>query len=448
MTPAARRAAPAEVPGLAARRIAADILDNVLRRQRPLDLELEAHPGLPALADRDRGLVRMLTATVLRRIGTLRHIVGKFLERGFPADAPRVETALLIGAAQILFMDVPDHAAVDLSVRLVQADRRAARFPGLINAVLRRVAQDGPALLAELDVVPLDTPKWLFTRWQQNFGDETARAIAIAHGHEPPLDLTVKSDAASWAQRLRGRVLPTGTVRTTTQGNVALLPGYNEGAWWVQDAAAAMPVRLLGDISGKSVADLCAAPGGKTAQFALAGARVTAIDRSANRLARVRDNLARLGLEAELIAADATEWQGGPFDAVLVDAPCSSTGTIRRHPDVAWLKSETDIASLTAVQRRLLDQAVTLTKPGGRLIYCVCSLEPEEGEQQIEALLAREGALRRVPVEAGEVDNAQFINAAGDLRTLPCHWDASHWNDSDPRMGGLDGFYAARLERL
>jgi 16S rRNA (cytosine967-C5)-methyltransferase len=215
----------------------------------------------------------------------------------------------------------------------------------------------------------------------------------------------------------------------------------------VQDAAAALPVRLLGDISGKQVADLCAAPGGKTAQLALAGARITAVDRSANRLARVRDNLARLGLEAELVTADATEWQGGPFDAVLVDAPCSSTGTIRRHPDVAWLKSQADIASLMEVQRRLLDRAVELTKPGGRIVYCVCSLEPEEGEQQIEALLAREGALRRIPVEAREIENAPFVNAAGDLRTLPSHWDASHWNDSDLRMGGLDGFYAARLER-
>jgi 16S rRNA (cytosine967-C5)-methyltransferase len=368
MTPAARRAAPAEVPGLAARRIAADILDNVLRRQRPLDLELEAHPGLPALADRDRGLTRMLVATVLRRIGTLRHLVGRFLESGFPKDAPRVETALLIGAAQILFMDVPDHAAVDLSVRLVQADRRAARFPGLINAELRRVAQEGPALLAEIDPVPLDTPPWLFARWSKNFGKAAARAIAIAHGHEPPLDLSVKADAASWAQRLRGRVLPTGTVRTNTQGNVALLPGYSEGAWWVQDAAAALPARLFGDIAGKEVADLCAAPGGKTAQLAQAGARVTAVDRSANRLARVRDNLTRLGLHAELVAADATEWQGGPFDAVLVDAPCSSTGTIRRHPDVAWLKSEADIAQLTAVQLRLLDRAAALVRPGGQIV--------------------------------------------------------------------------------
>src|SRR4051795_10685331 len=445
MTPA-RRVAPAEIPGLASRRISADILDNVLRRRRPLDAELEgaeAHTGLASLADRDRALVRKLVATVLRRVGTLRHLLEKFLERGFPDDAPRVETVLLIGAAQILFLDVPDHAAVDLSVRLVQADRRAAKYPGLINAVLRRVAREGQETMAALDPVPLDTPDWLFARWRRTYSDVTARAIAIAHGHEPPLDLTVKSDAESWAQRLRGRVMPTGTVRTATGGLISLLPGYHEGAWWVQDAAAALPARLFGDIAGKSVADLCAAPGGKTAQLAQAGARVTAVDRSTNRLVRVRDNLMRLGLSAHMIAADATEWAAGPFDAVLIDAPCSSTGTIRRHPDVAWLKSEIDVAQLIGLQRRLLDRAVALTRPGGRIVYCTCSLEPEEGEQQIEALLDREPALRRIMVNAGEIEGiADFVTPAGDLRTLP-----SHWPDADARMSGLDGFFAARLER-
>ena len=238
-------------------------------------------------------------------------------------------------------------------------------------------------------------------------------------------------------------MLPTGSVRTDTGGLVSLLPGYTEGAWWVQDAAAALPARLLGDVAGKRVADLCAAPGGKTAQLAQAGAQVTAVDRSANRLARVRENLVRLGLHADMIAADVTEWQGGPFDAVLVDAPCSSTGTIRRHPDVAWLKQEVDIVQLTGLQRRLLDRAVALVKPGGQIVYCVCSLEPEEGEQQIEALLAREPALRRLPIAPGEIGGtAEFLNATGDLRTLP-----SHWPDPEPRMGGLDGFFAARLER-
>ncbi len=446
MTPA-RRAAPAEVPGLTARRIAADILDNVLRRRRPLDAELDGadqHPGLAALPDRDRALVRKLVATVLRRVGTLRHLLAGFLDSGFPKDAPRVETALMIGAAQILFLDVPDHAAVDLSVRLVQADRRAAKYPGLINAVLRRVAREGAELIATLDAVPLDTPAWLFERWRKTYGEDTARAIATAHGHEPPLDLTVKQDAESWAQRLRGRVMPTGSVRTDTGGLISLLPGFHEGAWWVQDAAAALPARLFGDVAGKAVADLCAAPGGKTAQLAQAGARVTALDRSANRLVRVRDNLGRLGLHADMIATDVTEWQGGPFDAVLVDAPCSSTGTIRRHPDVGWLKSETDIAQLMELQRRLLDRAAALTKPGGTVVYCVCSLEPEEGEQQIEALLAREAGIRRKPITAGEIPGIdEFLNPNGDLRTLPCHWP-----DSEPRMSGLDGFFAARLERI
>jgi len=441
-----RRAAPLEVPGLAARRIAADILDNVLRRHRPLDGELDgpdAHPGLASLAERDRALVRKLAGTILRRLGTLRHILRQHLERGFPDDAPRAETVLLIGLAQILFLDVPDHAAVDLGVRLAQADRRAARYAGLINAVLRRLTREGPGLLAELDPAPLDTPDWLLARWQRHFGNETARAIALAHGHEPPLDLTVKANAEGFAQRLRGRVTPTGSVRTVAHGPVALLPGYAEGAWWVQDAAAAIPARLFGDVAGKSVADLCAAPGGKTAQLALAGARVTAVDRSASRLVRVRENLARVGLSAETVAADATEWQAGPFDAVLVDAPCSSTGTIRRHPDVAWLKRESDVTALAGLQRRLLDRAVELTKPGGLIVYCTCSLEPEEGEQQVEALLARTSAVRRLPLGGGEIDGiGDFLSPAGDLRTLPCHWP-----DSDSRMAGLDGFYAARLER-
>src|SRR5262247_722972 len=281
-----------EVPGLAARRIAVDILDGVLRRHRPLDDHFDgehAHPGLPALADRDRALVRKLVATVLRRLGTLRGLLGAVLDRGFPADAPRLELILLVGAAQILWLDVPDHAAVDLSVRLAQADRRAARYAGLVNAVLRKVTQS--AATKPVDGSTRDTPEWLLKRWKKAYGPDIARAIATANGHEPALDLTVKQDAKSWAERLRGRVLPTGTVRTLAHGAISLLPGFSEGAWWVQDAAAALPVRLLGDIQGKSIAELCAAPGGKTAQLALAGAKVSAVDRSPVRLNRMRENL-------------------------------------------------------------------------------------------------------------------------------------------------------------
>jgi 16S rRNA (cytosine967-C5)-methyltransferase len=432
-----------EVAGLAARRIAADILDGVLRRKIAFDEQLSgkgAHPGLPLLADRDRALLRHMTATVLRRLGTLRHQLGQLLERGFPADAPRVESILLLGAAQILWLEVPDHAAVDLSVRLAQADRRAARYAGLVNAVLRRVAQ-APKPAEE----PLrDTPAWLMERWTKTYGKDAARAIAAANAQEPALDITVKSDAAQWAERLRGRVLPTGSVRTLAHGAVTLLPGFHEGAWWVQDAAAALPARLFGDVQGRRVADLCAAPGGKTAQLANAGAQVTAVDRSPARLSRLRENLTRLALNAEVVAADVLEFSAEPFDAVLVDAPCSSTGTIRRHPDVPWLKSEADITALIAMQRKLLDRAVELTRPGGTLIYCVCSLEPEEGEQQVAELLARDSRLARVPVTAEEVSGlGELINANGELRSLPLHLP-----DPEPRWGGLDGFFAARLKRI
>jgi 16S rRNA (cytosine967-C5)-methyltransferase len=243
---------------------------------------------------------------------------------------------------------------------------------------------------------------------------------------------------------MRGRVVATGSVRLIPHGPVSLLPGYAEGAWWVQDAAAALPARLLSEVAGRRVADLCAAPGGKTAQLAAAGARVTAVDRSPARLGRLRENLARLGLTAETVAADALEWQAEPFDAVLLDAPCSSTGTIRRHPDIPWLKREADLSTMTALQARLLDRAMALTRPGGTLVYCTCSLEPEECEAQVSALLARAPGLVRRPVAAAEIGSqAAFITAAGDLRTLPCHWP-----DPDPRMAGLDGFYAARLERV
>jgi len=390
--------------------------------------------------------MRRLVATILRRLGTLGHVLSRLLDRGIPTDAPRAQSALLVGAAQILWMDVPDHAAVDLSVRLVQSDRRAAKYAGLVNAVLRRCAREGQPLIDEVKSLTLDVPPWLLARWTAHYGETVAHDIAVAVGNEPSLDITVKSDAAQWATRLHGEALPTGTVRTLLQGSVTMLPGFTEGQWWVQDAAAALPARLFGDVAGKTIADLCAAPGGKTAQLAHAGARVVALDRSPNRVARLRDNLARLDLKAETVTADAAEWPGGGnggFDGILVDAPCASTGTIRRHPDVAWLRQEADISALTALQKRLLQKAVTLLKPGGTLVYCTCSLEPEEGEQAVAALLASESSMRRVPIAASEVAGlAEILTSEGDLRTLPCHLP-----HDDPKLGGLDGFYAARLAK-
>ncbi|WP_441244196.1 RsmB/NOP family class I SAM-dependent RNA methyltransferase [Tardiphaga sp. 768_D3_N2_1] len=439
-----RYAPPTEVPGLAARRIAADILDGVLHKHRTLDDQLEgaaAHPGLKTLSDRDRALMRRLVATILRRLGTLGHILSRLLDRGVPTDAPRAQSALLIGAAQILWMDVPDHAAVDLSVRMVQSDRKAAKYAGLVNAVLRRCAREGQPLIDEVAAQTLDIPPWLMARWTAHYGETTAKEVAVALSYEPSLDLTVKSEADAWATRLHGEVLPTGSVRTLLQGSVTMLPGFNDGQWWVQDAAAALPARLFGDLKGKRIVDLCAAPGGKTAQLVHGGAQVTAVDRSPNRVARLRENLARLSLEAETVVVDGTEYPGEGFDGVLLDAPCSSTGTIRRHPDVAWLKQDSDIVMLTALQRRLLHKAASILKPGGTLVYCTCSLELEEGEQAIADLLAKDSSMRRAPADASEVAGlAEIVTPEGDLRTLP-----SHLPHADPRLGGLDGFYAARL---
>jgi 16S rRNA (cytosine967-C5)-methyltransferase len=430
-------------PGLAARRIAADVIEGVLRSKRPLDEQLESS-NLDTLEDeRDRALVRAIVSTAIRRLGTLRHLLAGFLDRGLPSSAPRIESVLLIGAAQILFLDVPDHAAVDLSVRIAQEDRMARHYAALVNAVLRKCAREGKTRLGTIDPISLDTPEWLMRRWQSRYGEAVARDIGAANAREPALDLTVKGEPQQWAARLDGRVLPTGSVRLIPHGPVPNLSGFDSGNWWVQDAAAAMPARLLGDVRGKTVADLCAAPGGKTAQLATAGALVTAVDRSLPRLNRLRENLERLGLQANVVRADATLWESEPFDAILLDAPCLATGTIRRHPDIPWLKDEADLGKLSNLQTRLLDRAATLLKPGGTLVYCTCSLEAEEGELAVTSLLERNADLRRKPIVADEVGGlAELLTPEGELRSLP-----SHLPDPDPRMAGLDGFYAARIVR-
>jgi 16S rRNA (cytosine967-C5)-methyltransferase len=436
-------------PGLATRRVAAEVLEGVLRGGRSLDEQLDgahANAGLRELPERDRALVRRIVATVLRRLGSLRALIADALDKGLPEDALRVESALLTGAAQLLFLEIPDHAAVDLSVRLVQRDRRHARYAGLVNAVLRRLARTGTERLARLDRFALDTPQWLLARWVSSYGESTARAIALANSFEPGLDLTVKSDPDRWAERLRGRELPTGSVRLATHGVISAAPGYAEGSWWVQDAAAALPARLFRDVAGRSVAELCAAPGGKTAQLALSGAKVTAIDRSEQRMRRLRENLQRTGLQAMTVVAPAEEWQGdaATFDAVLVDAPCTSTGTIRRHPDIPWLKTPAEIEVLSALQTRLLSRAIDLTRPGGTIVFATCSLEPEEGENIVAAALDRDPRIRRDPIAAVEFPGLDgLIAPLGELRTLPCHWP-----DADARMSGLDGFFAARLQRI
>ncbi|MFO1086184.1 MAG: transcription antitermination factor NusB [Reyranellaceae bacterium] len=424
---------------LASRRVALDVLVACLDKGQPLDDALARHPGFPGLDPRDRAFVRLLLATALRRLGEIDAVLGHLVERP-PEGANAVGLHVLrLGAAQLLFLGTPAHAAVDTSVRLV-VDAGRPHLKGLTNAVLRRVAGEGLALLGDRDPARLNTPHWLWQSWVESYGDPTARAIAAAHLIEAPLDLTPRADAASWAERLEGELLATGTIRRRGGGNIPDLPGFAEGAWWVQDAAATLPAHLLGDVAGKRVADLCAAPGGKTLQLCALGARVTAVDISARRMARLGENLQRAGLSAELVTADASKWAPeAAFDAILLDAPCSGTGTLRRHPDIAWLKDEDDVARLTLTQDRLLVRATALLKPGGTLVYAVCSLQEDEGSARIDALLARDRRLARRKVSPAELpDLADAVTPAGDVRTLPSMW---------PDRGGLDGFYIARLSR-
>ncbi|WP_349369334.1 16S rRNA (cytosine(967)-C(5))-methyltransferase RsmB [Salinarimonas sp.] len=427
--------------GLGARRLALAVVEETLRVRRALDDVLAARAPAAALDARDLGLSRAIAVTGLRRLGTIRRALAERLEK--PMRDPRVEALLVVGAAQILFLDVPDHAAVGTAVDLAREDPRLARAGGLVNAVLRRIAREREAILAEADADPFrDTPDWLAARWTAAYGEARAAAIARANRGEAALDLTVKADPEGWAERLGARLLPTGTLRIAARTPVPELPGYDEGAWWVQDAAAALPARLLAPRPGERIADLCAAPGGKTAQLATAGASVLAVDRSDKRLARLSENLARLGLAAETRAVDALALDEAElFDAVLLDAPCSSTGTLRRHPDVAWTKTAEDIVRLADLQQRLIDKAARLTKPGGRLVYCTCSLEPEEGEAQAAAFLTRHPGFVRDPLRPDEIGGAaDLIDPQGDLRALP-HLGLA------PDAPGVDGFFAARFVR-
>lgn len=434
--------------GLIARQIACDTTASLLTGSgaRSLDDALRQAGRDKPLAPGDAALAKAIATATFRRFGFLRKALAERMNEGLPND-PGLLALLATGAAQILDLAVADHAAVDIAVRIAKADPQQRHRSGLVNAVLRRLIREREAILSDQgDALDVNTPPWLAQRWRANFGEPTARRIAAAHLKGAPIDLTVKTDSSAWAARFGGTALFFGSVRLTGIATaITELPGFTEGEWWVQDAAASLPARLLNPNSGERIVDLCAAPGGKTAQLAAAGARVLAVDRSAQRLERLRENLARLNLKAEIHVGDALAMpETDAFDAVLLDAPCSSTGTLRRHPDVAWTKSEADTRRLANLQSRLLDKAARLVKPGGRVVYCSCSLEPEEGEAQIAAFLARNPHFSRMPVSPAELaGHGEFIDASGDLRTLPCHLGGA---DPDG-AGGLDGFFASRLQR-
>jgi len=417
-----------------ARSVALDALSQILRRRQALDDALR----LDGIADaRDRAFARLLVATTLRRKGQIDDVLARCLEKLPP---PPIEDLLRLGVAQLLFLEVKPHAVVDSAVEMAKSTGFAP-LGKLVNAVLRRISTEGQAWVATQDPAPLNTPDWLWRSWIASYGEAAAREIAAAHLTEPPLDLTPAGSAEMWAQRLEAAELFTGSLRRAAGGSVTALPGYEQGGWWVQDAAATLPVRLLDPHPGEHIADLCAAPGGKTAQLAAAGAVVTALDRSARRLSRLQENLTRLALSAELVAADASAWQPPAlFDKVLLDAPCSATGTLRRHPDVAWTKQPSDVEKLAAAQDRLLAAAAEMVKPNGVLVFCTCSLQPEEGAARIDQFLRTNPRFRRLPVEAGEVGGlSDLVSAAGDLRTLPSHL---------AEIGGMDGFFAGRLRRI
>jgi 16S rRNA (cytosine967-C5)-methyltransferase len=406
--------------GQKARQAALDLLSDVLRKRRPLD-----HPS--GLDPRDAGFAFAIASETMRRFGQLDALIRGFVAKLPPPHkaGPAIEI-MLMGACELVFLDVAPHAAVDGANRLAQADNKAVHFKPLINAVLRRVAREGKEAIAKQDAARLNTPDWLWARWNAAYGEQ-ARDIALAHLGRAALTIVTKE-----APRF-------DAVQRMDTERVETMPGFAEGAFWVQDAAATLPAHLLGDVKGARVIDLCAAPGGKTAQLASLGAEVTAVERDATRLARLEENLTRLKLKATLVNDDVRDAHLEPAPFVLLDAPCTATGTIRRHPELPWIKSASDITLVAGASAELFDYAAAMTAPGGVLVFAVCSLEPEEGPEQADAFLVAHPEFAREPLVAADVfGHNEFITAGRDLRTLPCHL---------AEQGGMDGFYAARLRR-
>lgn len=423
--------------GLAARAAVQAILSDVLRTKRPLDAAFDRLGSLPA---RDAGFARAIAGETLRRFGQIEDLIRHFVPKSpSPHKSGPTLEILYAGVCELLFLDVAPHAAVDAANRLAQDDSKAMHFKPLINAVLRRVAREGRAYVEAQDAPRLNTPDWLWARWATAYGEDTARAIAGAHARPAPVDLVLKDKAH--VARLGAEILFDDVARLADSSRIDELPGFAEGHWWVQDAAATLPARLLGDVAGRTVIDLCAAPGGKTMQLAARGANVIAVERDAARLTRMRDNLQRTRLSATLVESDVRDFRpAAPAPFVLLDAPCTATGTIRRHPDLPWIKGASDVTYCEHAAAELLAAAADMVAPSGLLVFAVCSLEPEEGALQVENFLRLRADFRREPVTAQDVlGNDAWISAEGDLRTLPCHLAT---------QGGMDGFFAARLRRL
>ncbi|PCI42337.1 MAG: MFS transporter [Rhodospirillaceae bacterium] len=415
------------------------LLDSVLGQKRLLDDAMDRTPSFAALPDRDRGLAALITRTALRHLGEIDAVMDAYLDKPLGKRGRGVINIMRVGLTQLLFLDMAEHAAVSTAVDLCKGGSLAP-YRKLTNAILRRAQREGRDFLETLDAAKLNTSPWLWDSWVEAYGEPTARAIAAQHISEPPIDLTCKDNPSDWAEQLDADLMPTGTLRLRNKASVVTLPGFDEGAWWVQDAAAALPARLLGDVKDTDVIDLCAAPGGKTMELAAAGARVIAVDRSEKRLKRVQQNLDRTQLTAKIVTADAETWRPDHLaDAVLLDAPCSATGTARRHPDVLHLKSQDDVLKLANLQARLLKASVDMVRTGGLIVFCTCSLQPEEGIDQIKALLASGAPVVLDPIQPSEAGTlTSIVTPEGYLRTLPSHMG---------ERGGMDGFFAARLRK-
>nr|WP_309502693.1 transcription antitermination factor NusB [uncultured Roseovarius sp.] len=413
-----------------ARACAVDLLNQILGEGRLMS-ELLAGGALDRLEPADRARAQRLATDTLRGLERADRLLKKHLRKPPPLH---VHNILRLGTVE-LGMGGDAHGVVNDAVNLIAGHKRYGTLKGLINAVLRKMAAEAPTGWANLRIPHL--PKWLRGPLSEAYGSATVAGFEAAHFAGAPVDLTAKGDAQAVAYATGGTLLPTGSVRLMQAGQVSALPGFDAGDWWVQDAAAALPAKILNAQAGEAVLDLCAAPGGKTLQLAATGADVTALDLSETRMARVAQNLARTGLSATCVTGDALEHKGGPYDAILLDAPCSATGTIRRHADLPHARDGAEIGSLIALQATMLDHAITLLKPGGRLMFCTCSLLPDEGECQVEEALARHPQLRvdREALMRPGVDPA-WVTEEGGLRLRPDYW---------ADQGGMDGFYMALL---
>lgn len=424
-----------------ARYVAARCVHLVLEQGQPLDLAMSEIALFKQLEGRDRAFARLIAATTLRRLGQIDAVLDPFIKKTPPSYPHAV---LRTGAAQLLFLETPAHAAVGAAVSLLKRSKKTISAAGMANAVLRRVSEQGADLLEKTN--PIDNlPKWIRTDWTNSYGPENCQKIADILVQEPPLDISVKSNPADWVDKIGADILPSGTIRRSKIGDITTIPGFKDGAWWAQDISASLPVKLLGDLKNKRVLDMCAAPGGKTMQLAAAGADVTALDKNTSRIKFIEENLKRTGLSAKIIAGDGAKWRDNDktvepgFDHVLLDAPCTATGTFRRRPDVLQRKTAKDVDHLVRVQERLLLAAARHVRPGGTMIYCTCSLQTREGEEQVARFLKNRSDFRLIPILEEEVFTLTCaISARGEVRIMPFFLK---------EKGGMDGFFIARFTR-